>query len=120
MTDTPHAKYPPSSTPEEDPVSPALREFCQEFGDDDVIIFHGWDDCVIGVAEQFSSGPILVYDRDAIIAKMVAEEGLTEEDAWDHFYFNIAGAWVGERTPIFLTTRFEPSPKATDGSDASH
>ncbi len=62
----------------QDPVSAHLRDFCEEFGDDEVVIFHGWDDCVVGIAEQFSSGPILVYDRDKIIEKMVVEEGLTE------------------------------------------
>lgn len=95
-----------------DPVSPELRAWCQEYGDDDVVIFHGWDDCVVGIAEQFSSGPILVYDRDKIIEKMVTEEGLTEEEAWEHFYYNIAGAWVGDRTPIFITTRYEPQKAA--------
>jgi hypothetical protein len=29
------------------------------------------------------------------------EEGMTEEDALEHYYYNIAGSWVGEKTPIF-------------------
>lgn len=91
-----------------DPVSPVLREFCQECGDDDVVIFHGYDAAVIGLANQFNSGPILVYDQDKVI-EILMEEGLSEEDALDHFYFNVAGSYVGERTPIFVTHRFDPS-----------
>lgn len=118
MTDTPHTSAAEGPSPD-DPVSPALREFCQEFGDDDVVIFHGFDDCVIGLAEQFSSGPILVYDRERVIESLMTNDDMTEEDAWDHFYFNIAGAWVGDRTPIFVTTRYEHPAKSADGSDAS-
>lgn len=95
-----------SERDEQDPVSPHLREFCTEYGDDDVVIFHGFDDCVIGIAEQFSSGPILVYDRDKVLAKLMQED-LSEEDAWEHFYYNIAGTWAGDRTPIFVTSYYD-------------
>ena len=27
---------------------------------------------------------------------------MTEEDAMEHFYFNMMGAYVGEHTPVFL------------------
>jgi hypothetical protein len=27
---------------------------------------------------------------------------MSEEDAYEYFQFNIAGAWVGEATPFFL------------------
>ena len=33
---------------------------------------------------------------------MINEEEMIEEDAWDHFYYNVSGAYVGEYTPIFI------------------
>ena len=97
MSDTPDPK---------DPIHPALRAYCEESGDDDVVIFHGFDEAVIGLAMQFNTGPTLVYDQDKVI-EILMEEGLSEEDALDHFYFNVAGSYVGERTPIFVTSRFD-------------
>lgn len=93
--------------PTDDPVSASVRSFIEVCGDEETVIYHGFDDCIIGLAEQFSHGPTLVYDRDKVIDTLL-REGLTEEEAWEHFQFNIIGGWVGERTPIFLTTRFDP------------
>ena len=30
-------------------------------------------------------------------------DGTSEEDALEHFSYNVQGSYVGERTPIFLT-----------------
>ena len=60
----------------------------------------GYDDCIIGLCRRFND-VFLVYDRAKVIAKLVAG-GLTEEEAEEHFEFNIAGAWVGASTPGFV------------------
>jgi len=62
----------------------------------------GFDDCIIGVAERCSKQPLLVYDVSKIIEKLM-KDGLSYEEAQEHFDFNIAGAWVGEGTPLYLT-----------------
>lgn len=46
--------------------------------------------------------PVLVYDSRAIVANLQTADGLSEEEAWEHFEFNIVGAWVGQGTPLFL------------------
>lgn len=33
---------------------------------------------------------------------MITKEDMTHEDALDHFYYNVSGAYVGEYTPIFV------------------
>lgn len=63
----------------------------------------GYDDCILGIAERFGMEPVVAYDYGKMIEKMVLE-GMTEEDAQEHFNFNIIGAWVGEGTPIFVRT----------------
>jgi len=37
-----------------------------------------------------------------IIAGLI-REGLNRDEALDHYHFNIAGAFVGRETPIFLS-----------------
>ncbi len=82
-----------------------IREaYAEQFGDDLLFMDPGsqFDSCILGVAERCGLGPVVVYDTDKIIAALV-NEGLSEEDALDHFGFNIIGAYVGERTPVYLT-----------------
>jgi len=62
------------------------------------ILVDGYDAAVIGVAYGSER---LVYDVHVMIAIMMEEE-MTEEDAWEHFSFNIGSAYVGSNTPIFL------------------
>jgi hypothetical protein len=32
------------------------------------------------------------------------EDGISDEEALDYFYFNIEGAYMGEKTPIYVWT----------------
>jgi len=60
----------------------------------------GFDDCCIGVAERFGMEPVFAYDREKIIAKL--EKDMSRQNAEEFFEFNIAGAWVGTGTPVFV------------------
>lgn len=62
----------------------------------------GYDDCCVGYMERFGMEPILCYDKDLMLRQMV-EEGMTGEEACEHFEFNIIGAFVGDATPCFLS-----------------
>ena len=62
----------------------------------------GFDDCIVGVVEQFGRPAILCYDTEKVLAKMVAD-GMTKEEAEEFWSFNQIGAWVGDTTPCFLT-----------------
>jgi hypothetical protein len=78
------------------------EELAEQYGDD-ILLMDGYDDCVVGVVEQFGRPPIVCYDRELVIRKLM-EDGMTQEEAEEFFEFNQIGAWVGERTPCFLTS----------------
>lgn len=63
----------------------------------------GFDDCSLGLVERFGMSPIYCYDKTKMIKKIIEQDGMTIEEANEHFDFNIVGAWVGEGTPCFLT-----------------
>ena len=65
---------------------------------------NGFDDCIVGLVERFGMEPIFCYNKQKIVANIMAEEGIHFEQAIEHFEYNIAGAWVGKGTPCFLTT----------------
>lgn len=61
----------------------------------------GYDDAVIGVARRCGQPDLVVYDSEKIVRALV-KSGMTRHEAFEYFEFNIAGAWVGEGTPLFL------------------
>jgi hypothetical protein len=63
------------------------------------IILDGFDDCLIGIAEEFGNGPRLIYSKDRIIHKL--QEDMTEEEAYEYYDYNILGGYFGEQGPVF-------------------
>jgi hypothetical protein len=59
----------------------------------------GFDDCVIGLAYQFNQ-PLVIYSKQKIITQLMKD--MSEEDALEYFDFNIAGAYMGDSTPLFM------------------
>jgi hypothetical protein len=71
-------------------------------GDEDLLFMDGYDDCIAGIMTRFNFPPIVCYDKTKILKKLGAD-GMTPDEAEEFFYFNQIGAWVGERTPCFIT-----------------
>jgi hypothetical protein len=60
----------------------------------------GFDEAIIGVAERIGMEPVVAYDTNKIIEILSRE--MTEDEAVEYFEFNILGAYMGERTPVFV------------------
>ena len=56
----------------------------------------GFDDAIIGVDETQMR---LIYSVSKCLE--ILGRKMPEEDAYDFFYFNVCGAYVGEKTPIW-------------------
>ena len=84
-------------------MNQTLTEILTDLGAEDALIMDGFDDCILGILERFGiDQPIVVYDREKVIAKLMDNDGMTHEEALEFYYFNQVGAWVGEKTPAFL------------------
>tara|TARA_R100001086_G_scaffold55191_2_gene24747 strand:+ start:767 stop:1021 length:255 start_codon:yes stop_codon:yes gene_type:complete len=59
-----------------------------------------FDDAIMGVSQRIGWENCIVYDAKKIIE--ILNEDMSEQDALDHFDFNIAGSYVGDTTPVFL------------------
>ena len=66
----------------------------------DLLKADGFDEAVIGVVERLGTQAIC-YDTEKVIEILMRD--MSEEEAWEYFQYNIAGAWVGDHTPFFLT-----------------
>ena len=47
-----------------------------------------FDDCIIGVVKGCGVENKVCYSHHKVIAKLMREDEMTEEDALDHFYYN--------------------------------
>jgi hypothetical protein len=63
----------------------------------------GHDNAIIGVAERQSQIPVIAYDKEQVIHNLMSDDEMTRQEAIEYFEFNIAGAWVGEGTPVFIS-----------------
>lgn len=68
--------------------------------DADLLFADGFDDCIIGMTINDKGLAVVLYSEEQVIQKLAEQMPLTE--AIEYFDFNIKGAYVGDRTPVFL------------------
>jgi biotin synthase-related radical SAM superfamily protein len=78
-----------------------LKHIYESYPDSEFLKMDGYDDCVEGVVERFGQEPILCYNYNKVIKKLI-KHGMSEEEAVEFFEFNQIGAWVGDSTPCFI------------------
>lgn len=65
----------------------------------EILFCDGLEEALIGTGKQFNQ-PVAIYSKAKVLE--ILQRDMTEEEAQECFDFNIAGAYVGEATPIFL------------------
>lgn len=71
--------------------------------DPELLFADGFDDAIVGIVDRVGQDPFVVYDAARCIEILMREDpDMTHEQAEEHFEFNVARAWVGERTPAFV------------------
>lgn len=81
------------------------RNEAQETTDDDLLFADGYDEAIIGVSCPGPNRPsIVVYDVKKCIEILVQRDGMEIDEAEEFFEFNTVGAYVGEKTPIYVRT----------------
>ena len=73
-----------------------IEKILEWFPEEQFIKIDGFDEAIIGI-EDFDMR--LIYSCSKIIE--ILKQDMSEEDAIEHFEYNIKGAWLGEKTPIF-------------------
>ena len=64
-----------------------------------------FDWCIKGVVSR-ANLRVLCYDVTDILIMLQDKMGMTEEDATEHYYYNIEGSYMGEHSPVFLNKVF--------------
>ena len=79
-----------------------LAERLLELGIEEALMMDGFDDCAIGILERYGVEPIVIYDKDLVIRKLMDGGIDSYEEALEYYEFNQLGAWLGDMTPGFL------------------
>jgi hypothetical protein len=95
-----------SGDPADDPRLNIREELAGEW--DTELLFlseEDFDEAIIGVAERIGEEPVVAYDTTKIVE--ILSRSMSVDEAYEYFEFNILGAYVGQKTPMFITTAFK-------------
>ena len=71
----------------------------------EAMLADGLDDAIMGLADVFTSegaSAVVAYDKQKIIEILMKRDDMGDEEAEEFYQYNIAGAYVGEGTPVFI------------------
>jgi len=80
-----------------------LEQILDAYPDENFLKADGFDEAIIGVESESYR---LVYSIPKCIQIIITDNELNYEDATEHFYYNVAGSYVGETTPIWVNDNF--------------
>ena len=91
--------------PTNEPRLNKRQEIADDYGDPELLFLSEpeYDDAIIGVAHRIGQDDVIAYDYNKlceIVAKMIGNDDIME--VMEYVEFNVMGAYVGERTPIFV------------------
>ena len=74
------------------------------YADDEpeILFADGYDKAIAGVVWDGERTRV-VYETEEIL-KILMEDGMTYDEAAEYFDFNVAGAYMGVYTPLYLET----------------
>lgn len=84
-------------------MSQKLDEIIDKYPDYTFVIADGFNDAIVGVDEGTMR---LIYSVSRCIDILVKDHWMDYGDAADYFYYNVAGSYVGEQTPIWMDDNF--------------
>jgi hypothetical protein len=69
---------------------------------DGMIVLDGFNDCILGRVEQAGSDTKILYSIKAILSKLMERDGMSYEEAYEFYEYNILGLHGHEPFPAFL------------------
>jgi hypothetical protein len=67
----------------------------------EILLADGFDKAFIGVGSRAGDDDIAVYDLEKCVTILV-KSGMTYAESVEYIEYNVLGAYVGPRTPLFL------------------
>jgi len=69
--------------------------------DETILLADGLENAFMGIGRQFTH-PVAIYSYRKTIKILMRDHKMDREGAIEYFDYNIAGAFVGDQTPVFF------------------
>lgn len=76
-----------------------LEKIIEQYSDETFLKADGFDEAIIGACEDFNTPVRLIYSVQKCLDILMND--MSYEEALEYFDFNISGANVGDKTPIW-------------------
>jgi hypothetical protein len=84
-----------------------LEIITEQYPEEAFLAADGFDEAIIGVNRDMGSGVYkLVYSNLKCVEILMTRDGMSQEEAIEYFDFNVEGAYMGEKTPIWVEDMF--------------
>lgn len=85
----------------------SIRDFITDYVNGEEVLFLGseageFDSAIVGVTQR--DGVIVVLYDQAKVIDCLTMQGMTDDEAWDWWSFNIESAFMGPLTPAYCRT----------------
>jgi hypothetical protein len=78
-----------------------IEQIIEQYSEETFLKADGFDKAIIGVEENSMK---LIYSVSKCLAILC--EDMSQEDAIEHFEYNVKGSYMGEKTPIWCEDNF--------------
>jgi len=83
-----------------------IQDYCLNFFDDSIITADGFELAFLGCGYTFG-GAHAIYNYITCLEILMQRDEMTYDDAEEYFEYNVTGAFVGDRMPVFLLSMKE-------------
>lgn len=83
-------------------VRERIAEMADNAGCETILLPEEYDSAILGVINGEEGEVIAVYSEMKIIEKFMESTGCLLDEAREYYEFNIAGAYLGKTTPIYI------------------
>lgn len=78
-----------------------IQDYCNTYFDDSVILADGFELAFLGCGYSYS-GSYAIYHMGNSIDILMQRDGMSFDEAEEYIEFNVLGAFVGDRMPVFM------------------
>ena len=82
-----------------------IEQIIDSYQDTELLTADGFNKAIIGVSEDFNQPIRLIYSVSKCLDILMVD--MEYDEAIEYFNFNVCGAYVGEKTPIWCWDDFE-------------
>ena len=78
-----------------------ISEYLEAMGET-ALLMDGFDEALIGFSTRINEPMLAAYSWQKMMDILMERDNMDYEEAEEYISFNVAGAWVGEQTPLII------------------